>query len=132
MATGAALHLVGRLGFSLDDKEVRRSGLDYWEKLQLFQHPTWEAFETTLPASPPLFLFSKFGKKDFWDADFTSDSRLVFGCETKGLPVAIRDKYADRLYRIPMQEGSVRSLNLSTAVSIVLYEALRQQRKLRV
>lgn len=132
VATGATLHLVGRLGFSIDDKEIRRSGLDYWEKLQLTQHANWEAFEASLSANPPLYLFSKFGQKDYWDADFGPDSRLVFGCETKGLPVTIREKYADRLYRIPMQEGSVRSLNLSTAVSIVLYEALRQQRKTRV
>jgi tRNA (cytidine/uridine-2'-O-)-methyltransferase len=127
VATGSTLHLVGRLGFSLEDKEVRRSGLDYWEKLKLVQHPSWEAFEASFSKEAPLFLFSKYGKKDFWEASFAPESGLVFGCETHGLPEALRLRYEDCLFRIPMVEGSVRSLNLSSAVSIVLYEALRQQ-----
>ena len=128
VATGSALHLVGRLGFEVGSKEIRRSGLDYWEKLKLVQHPSWEAFESSLPHDAPVFLFSKWGKTDFWNADYTHSSYLVFGCETTGLPAAVRRKYSDRLFRIPMEEGSVRSLNLSTAVSIALYEALRQKR----
>jgi tRNA (cytidine/uridine-2'-O-)-methyltransferase len=128
VATGSTLHLVGRLGFSLEDKEVRRSGLDYWDKLKKAQYAGWESFESSLPPASPIFLFSKWGKKDFWGAAFVPESYLVFGCETKGLPEAIRLRYADHLYRIPMVEDSVRSLNLSSAVSIVLYEALRQQR----
>lgn len=132
VATGSTLHLVGRLGFSLDTKEVRRSGLDYWDKLKLIQHADWDAFEQSLPAGAPIYLFSKWGKSDFWDASFQPEGYLVFGCETSGLPEAIRVRYAQSLYRIPMEEGSVRSLNLSTAVSVVLYEALRQQRKVSV
>jgi tRNA (cytidine/uridine-2'-O-)-methyltransferase len=128
VATGSTLHLVGRLGFSLDEKEIRRSGLDYWDKLKLVQHRNWNAFLESVPAGAGLFLFSKWGKKDFWEASFQSDSYLVFGCETAGLPEAIRQKHADQLYRIPMVENSVRSLNLSSSVSIILYEALRQQR----
>jgi tRNA (cytidine/uridine-2'-O-)-methyltransferase len=129
VATGSSLHLIGRLGFSIQDKEIRRSGLDYWEKLRLSQHTDWAAFEATLPPGAALFLFSKWGKKDFWQARFTPESYLVFGCETSGLPESIRTRYADSLYQIPMQEGSVRSLNLSTAAGVVLYEALRQQRR---
>ncbi len=126
LATGSTLHLVGRLGFSLDAKEVRRSGLDYWEKVRVVRHADWEAFLATLAADAPLFLFSKFGKKLYWEAVYPDGSYLVFGCETKGLPADMRNRYADRLYRIPMEEGPVRSLNLSSAASVVLYEALRQ------
>ena len=129
VATGSTLHLVGRLGFSLDEKEIRRSGLDYWDKLTLVQHADWDAFLKSLPAGAGLYLFSKWGKKDLWDASFQPESYLVFGCETSGLPEAIRQRHADQLYRIPMVEESVRSLNLSSSVSIALYEALRQTRR---
>src|SRR5262245_41904072 len=108
VATGSVLHLVGRLGFSLDEKEVRRSGLDYWSKLNKVQHPTWEDFVAFIPPAAPLFLFSKYARKELWDAEFQPDSYLVFGCETSGLPQTIRQRYADRLYRIPMEEDSVR------------------------
>ena len=128
VATGSTLHLVGRLGFSLEDKEVRRSGLDYWDKLKWVHHADWEAFVETLTQDTPLFLFSKWAEKDYWQATFQPESYLVFGCETNGLPEKIRQRYAEQLYRIPMEESGVRSLNLSTAVSIALYEALRQQR----
>ena len=128
VATGSVLHLVGRLGFSMDAKEIRRSGLDYWEKLQLVRYPDWEAFLAATPAYASLFLFSRWAEKELWNAPFQLDSYLVFGCETSGLPEHIRHRHRDRLYRIPMEEGSVRSLNLSTAVSIALYEALRQTR----
>jgi tRNA (cytidine/uridine-2'-O-)-methyltransferase len=129
VATGSVLHLVGRLGFSLDEKEVRRSGLDYWSKLKYVQHPDWESFLTTIPPASPLYLFSKWAQKDYWDAAFQPEGYLVFGCETAGLPETLRQRYADNLYRIPMHPDSVRSLNLSTAVSIALYEALRQTRR---
>jgi tRNA (cytidine/uridine-2'-O-)-methyltransferase len=126
VATGSTLHLVGRLGFSTDAKEIRRSGLDYWDKLKLIRHADWDSFLEAIPAYAPLFFFSKWAKQDLWNAEFQQDSYLIFGCETTGLPERIRHAYKDRLYRIPMEEGSVRSLNLSSAVSIALYEALRQ------
>jgi tRNA (cytidine/uridine-2'-O-)-methyltransferase len=128
VATGSSLHLVGRMGFSLEDKEIRRSGLDYWDKLKVVRHVDWHAFEASLAPGAALFFFSRWAKKDLWEADFQTSSYLVFGCETTGLPEALRRRYADRLYRIPMEENSVRSLNLSTSVSISLYEALRQTR----
>jgi tRNA (cytidine/uridine-2'-O-)-methyltransferase len=128
VATGTTLHLVGKLGFSLSEKEIRRSGLDYWAKLNPIQHAGWDAFIRTLAPDAALFFFSKWGTKDYWDVTYPANSYLVFGCETKGLPVPIRERYADRLVRIPMQPDSVRSLNLSVSAAVALYEALRQQR----
>src|SRR5690349_3743742 len=129
VATGSTLHLVGPLGFSIHTREIRRAGLDYWDKLTLTRHENWDAFLHSIPPYSPLFLFSKHAKKDFWDASFPADSYLVFGCETKGLPETLRQHYKKQLYRIPMVEDGVRSLNLSTAVGVVLYEALRQNPK---
>ncbi len=126
LATGSTLHLVGKLGFSLDQPYLKRSGLDYWERVQLVQHTDWAEFLKTLPPDAELFFFSKKAKRRYWDAHFTENSYLIFGCETAGLPNAVLQRYEQRLYRIPMLEGSVRSLNLSTAVGVVLFEALRQ------
>jgi len=126
VATRSTLHLVGPLGFSLEASEVRRSGLDYWENLILRQHAAWNDFARSLPSHAPLYFFSKKAKKDFWSATFAEGSYLIFGCETRGLPEFLHQDYADHFYRIPMEEGCVRSLNLSTAVGIALYEALRQ------
>jgi len=132
VATGSTLHLVGRLGFSLDAAQVKRAGLDYWEKVPLIQHATWDAFLAAIPASAALYFFSKKAKAPFWKADFKPDSYLIFGCETKGLPDPIMMRYADRLWTIPMQPESVRSLNLSVSVGVVLYEALRQQQMINL
>jgi tRNA (cytidine/uridine-2'-O-)-methyltransferase len=126
VATGSRLHLVGKLGFSLDDAHVKRSGLDYWEKVQLVKHKNWDEFSKSLPPGASLYFFSKKAKRDYWEATFTPESYLIFGCETSGLPGAFHERYADRFYRIPMVPGSVRSLNLSTSAGVVLYEALRQ------
>ena len=128
LATGSTLHLVGPLGFSIDATQVKRSGLDYWENVDLHQHTDWEAFLQSIPEDAPLYFFSKKAQSSFWDASYVPESYLIFGCETKGLPAWLMERYADRMYRIPMEENSVRSLNLSTAVGVVLYEALRQTR----
>lgn len=126
VATGAALHLVRPLGFSLDDKFLKRSGLDYWDHLDVTIHDSLRGFLASPVGGRPVFLFSRFARKSFWDAAFPSDAVLVFGSETEGLPVPLKRKFASRLYRIPT-EGPVRSLNLATAVGIVLFEALRQR-----
>lgn len=126
IATGTRLHLVGRLGFSLDAKQVRRSGLDYWPKIDLYQHRDWDAFMGTVADDAPLFLFSTKGKNDLWEAEFRPGGYLVFGRETAGLPAALLKRFPGRVYRIPMMSGDVRSLNLSTAAAVALYEALRQ------
>jgi len=126
LATGTTLHLVGKLGFSLDHTRVKRSGLDYWERVHVVKHAHWDAFLESLPAHASLAFFSKKAKKDLWAATFIPENYLIFGCETSGLPGVLHERYAERMYRIPMVPGSVRSLNLSTSVGVVLYEALRQ------
>ncbi len=123
-ATGTALHLVAPLGFSLDDPDVKRAGLDYWDAVDLWVHPDWHAFREAVSRDRCLY-FSAHGEHSFWDAPYRDRAVLVFGNESDGLPDRIREKHADRLYRIPIRD-SVRSLNLATAVGIVVYEALRR------
>ena len=123
-ATGASLHLVEPLGFSLADPDVKRAGLDYWDSVDVWLHPNWAAFHEAVGADRCLY-FSTHGAHSYWDAPYRDGAVLVFGREDAGLPQHIRDQYADRLYRIPMVEG-VRSLNLATAAGIVVYEALRR------
>ena len=126
LGAGAELHLVGRLGFHLDNKQVERAGLDYWEKVKLRRHDTWEKFLESLPQGAALFFFSTKGKKLYWDAEYPKGAYLIFGKETAGLPKKFYEIYKDKLYRIPQQTEDIRSLNLSTSVGIVLFEALRQ------
>ena len=126
LATGCQLNLVGELGFSLDAAQVKRSGLDYWERVQPRVHADWDAFLSTARPRAPFYFFSTKGKLDFWQASYQPEGYLIFGCETKGLPPMFHERYGDQMYRIPIVQGSVRSLNLSTAAGIVIYEALRQ------
>ena len=123
-ATGATLHLVGELGFSLDDQQLKRAGLDYWQHVDLWIHPHWRDFRSAV-SRDRCFYFSKHAERSYHDAPYESNSVLVFGSETKGMPERIREKYPDRLFRIPMK-NAVRSLNLANAAAIVLYDAVRQ------
>jgi tRNA (cytidine/uridine-2'-O-)-methyltransferase len=123
-ATGATLHLIEPLGFSLEDEQVRRAGLDYWEDVDLWVHPDWHAFRDAVRRERCLY-FSSHGTASFLDAPYTPNSVLMFGNETTGMPERIREKHPDRVFRIPMRPA-VRSLNLATAVGIVVYEAARQ------
>jgi len=125
ISTDTTLHLIKPLGFSIEDKEVKRAGLDYWKDVKLVVHENWESFLKSPTGQKPMFLFSRFAEKLYWDASFPKDAVLIFGSETKGLPDSIKQNYPDKLYRIPTP-GPVRSLNLSTSVGIVLFEALRQ------
>jgi len=129
LATGARLHLVGRLGFHLDGREVKRAGLDYWEYVDPIRHVTWEDFLKTLPEDARLHFFSTKGKRSLWEASFVDGDYLVFGRETEGFPPEFHERYRDKMVTIPQVEGPVRSLNLSTAAGIVLYEAVRQVRE---
>src|SRR4051812_31421705 len=126
LATGARLHLVGPLGFSLEDKALRRAGLDYWQKVDVHR---WTAFPELQAAAGPSarfwFLTTK-TDRPYWSQPFADGDYLVFGRETKGLPEPLLAAHADRLLTIPMAGDSTRSLNLATAVGIVLYEAVRQ------
>ena len=130
LAAGATLHLIKPLGFSLDERELKRAGLDYWEHVDLRVWDSWEAFESELPRLGPVYFFSTKGQQLFWDAPLgeSADVVLVFGRETGGLPATIHQRFADRMLTIPISSEHVRSLNLSTAVGIVLFEVLRQRR----
>jgi tRNA (cytidine/uridine-2'-O-)-methyltransferase len=130
LATGATLHLIQPLGFSLDEREVRRAGLDYWEHLQLRVWPSWDAFERELPTLGEPYFFSPTATRLVWDAPLgaSNDVVLVFGRETDGLPPELRARYGDRLVAMPILSPRVRSLNLSTSVAIAVYEVLRQRR----
>lgn len=127
VGAGAVLHLVGKLGFSLDSAQIRRAGLDYWPKLDLRLHKTFEAFLDSKPEEAPLYFFSAEGPKEYWEAKFQSNSYLVFGKESVGLPQELRMRYRDQLYRIPHTD-KIRSLNLGTTAAVALYEAIRQTR----
>lgn len=122
-ATGCQLHLVEPLGFRIDDRELKRAGLDYWEHLGVAVHPSLDAF-LAATAHLPRWYFSTRATRLYTDAPFERGDVLVFGKETKGLPQALIDTNPDRALRIPQRPGSVRSLNLSTAAGIAAYAAL--------
>lgn len=131
LAAGAQLHLVEPLGFSLDEREVRRAGLDYWPRVDPRIWPSWPAFAERMPELGEPFFFSAHPAdvaRDYWSVAYPGNAVLVFGRESVGLPSSVRERYRDRLVRIPMLDPEIRSLNLSTAVALALYEALRQQR----
>lgn len=130
LATGATLHLVEPLGFSLDEREVKRAGLDYWEHVDLRVWPNWAALEGQLPSLGEPWFFSTKARRVYWDAPFgePDDVVLVFGRETGGLPAELHERYRDRFVVMPILSPRVRSLNLSTSVAIALYEVLRQRR----
>jgi tRNA (cytidine/uridine-2'-O-)-methyltransferase len=129
LAAGATLHLIEPLGFSLDEKQVKRAGLDYWEHVDLRVWPNWESFEAELPRLGPAYFFSTKATQLFWEAPLASedDVVLIFGRETGGLPDAIHQRYRERFVTMPIASPLVRSLNLSTSVGIAVYEVLRQR-----
>ena len=129
LAAGATLHLIEPLGFSLDEREVKRAGLDYWEHVDLRVWPAWDAFERELPRLGDPWFFSTKATRTLWNAPLGvgNDVVLVFGRETGGLPPDLIERYRDRLLKMPMSSTLVRSLNLSTSVAIGVYEVLRQR-----
>lgn len=124
-ATLTPLHLIEPLGFKIDDKHLKRAGLDYWEFVDLHVHNSWQQF-LQKSAGKQLFYFSKKASRSYTQVSFAQDDYLVFGPETRGLPEEWIALNAERALRIPMMGRGVRSLNLSNAVAIVLYEGLRQ------
>lgn len=124
-ATGARLHLVGALGFRLDDRSLKRAGLDYWDAVDVVRHVTFEEFARDAGVSRT-WLVETPGGRPYTKARFADGDCLLFGGESKGLPPAVREHYEATHIGIPMPTDKVRSLNLATAVGIVLYEALRQ------
>jgi len=124
VATGTRLHLVHPLGFSTDSARLRRAGLDYWKYLELEHHDDWRAFLEKFTGRR-MFFYTKKAAKPYTAVEYRNEDFLVFGSETDGLPPEIHERFPERLLSIPMW-GPTRSLNLSTSVGIVLYEALRQ------
>ncbi len=124
-ATGTILHLVGKLGFSLDDRQLKRAGLDYWPAVDVRQWSTLADMQQVYPEGRYWYT-SKKAKKSYIEADFKMGDFLVFGKETMGLPEELLAGQEAWAIRIPMKEGIVRSLNLSTSAGIILYEARRQ------
>jgi tRNA (cytidine/uridine-2'-O-)-methyltransferase len=126
LAAGAQLHLVGPLGFSLEDKEVRRAGLDYWPRVAPRVWPDWAAFERALPSLGAPFLFTARAPRRFQDVAYAKPAVLIFGRESVGLDAQILARHAADTVAIPMLDRELRSLNLSTSVALALYEVRRQ------
>ena len=129
LAVGATLHLIEPLGFSLDERQVRRAGLDYWAHVDLRVWRDWASFESHLPQLGEPFFFSTKAPRSFWDAPLGGPDGvvLVFGRETAGLPGDLHDRYSHRFVHMPILSTHVRSLNLSTSVALAAYEVLRQR-----
>ncbi len=127
VSLGVRLHLVRPLGFSLSEAHVRRVGLDYWQHVDLHVHDSWETFLEVV--NPQTLVFgSTRGTRSCFDCRYEPGVSLVFGSETRGLPEGFYERYADALYHIPMPGPHARSLNLSTAVAVMAYEAYRQMK----
>ena len=123
-ATGAPLHMIGRLGFSFRHPEAKRAVMDYWEKVELHRHLNYTDFRDSI-GSARVWLLSTKGGRELWDVAFRADDVLLFGPESRGLPAALLQSHPAAVIRIPMLPDA-RSLNLATAVGVALYEALRQ------
>lgn len=127
--TNTVLDLIEPLGFQIDDKHMKRAGLDYWDKVEIHMHDDLEAFLKSLPENAEMYLISKFSSKSYTDVDYTDESKdyyFVFGKETTGLPETFMREYEERNLRIPMSD-KIRAFNLSNSAAIVIFEALRQQ-----
>ncbi len=126
VALDMELILIHPLGFEISDKRVKRSGLDYWPHVRLTEYASWDAFlEARAPRPEQLFLFEEFGARSFYEPDYPEDAFLVFGQETKGIPASVIERHPDRLFKLPMRSGVIRSLNLANTVSAAAYQALR-------
>ncbi len=127
LSTASVLHLIEPLGFSLEDKLLKRAGLDYWEQVQVRRWPNWRAFRAAQAASARLWFLTTKSERPYWDVSFEAHDYLVFGRETRGLPESLLAENTESCLTIPMAPAT-RSLNLATAVGIVLYEGVRQLR----
>jgi tRNA (cytidine/uridine-2'-O-)-methyltransferase len=126
-ATNSGLHLIEPLGFTLDDTQLKRAGMDYWQHVHWRRWANWDVFQQSLPAGARVWFVESNGPRLYTDARYSPDDYLVFGRETAGLPKALLENNRDSWVRIPMLNPKARSLNLSNCVALVLFEALRQQ-----
>ena len=126
-ATRTKLHLIEPLGFKLDDKELKRAGMDYWEYVEWHRWPDWGVFQRQLPPDAILWFIESNGPRHYSEASYLPNDYLVFGRETAGLPKKLLESNPDHWLRIPMFNPRSRSLNLSNCAALVLFEALRQQ-----
>ncbi|MSR43296.1 MAG: tRNA (cytidine(34)-2'-O)-methyltransferase [Pedosphaera sp.] len=126
-ATKTSLHLIEPFGFKLDDAQLRRAGMDYWQHVEWRRWTDWAAFQSALPPEARLWFVEQGGARRYDEVAFGAEDYLVFGRETAGLPKPLLEANRERCLRIPMFNPAARSLNLSNCVALVLYEALRQQ-----
>jgi tRNA (cytidine/uridine-2'-O-)-methyltransferase len=126
-ATRTTLHLVEPFGFKLDDAQLKRAGMDYWQQVKWHRWKSWSAFAEKLPADARLWFIESNGPKRYDEAKFGADDYLVFGRETAGLPKQLLEAHRECWLRIPMFNPESRSLNLSNCAALVLFEALRQR-----
>jgi tRNA (cytidine/uridine-2'-O-)-methyltransferase len=126
-ATKTTLHLIEPFGFKLDDTQLKRAGMDYWQQVEWHRWADWMTFEKSLPAEARLWFVESSGPKLYTEARFSSNDYIVFGRETAGLPRQLLESHRENWLRIPMFNEKSRSLNLSNCVALVLFEALRQQ-----
>jgi tRNA (cytidine/uridine-2'-O-)-methyltransferase len=126
-ATKTRLHLIEPFGFKLDDRDLKRAGMDYWQHVEWQRWASWAAFTEKLPTNARMWFIESNGPKLYTEAAFESEDFLVFGRETAGLPRRLLETHRDRWLRIPMFNEASRSLNLSNCAALVLFEALRQQ-----
>lgn len=126
-ATRSTLHLIEPFGFKLDDSQLKRAGMDYWQHVEWHRWKNWIAFQEQLPVGARLWLVESNGPKLYSEAQFEKNDYLVFGRETAGLPRQLLEENRETWLRIPMFNAAARSLNLSNCVALVLFEALRQQ-----
>ena len=125
-ATRTHLHLIEPLGFKLDDAQLKRAGMDYWQHVSWHRWVSWPSFYSALPSDAPLWFVESNGPRLYTEAQFSPNAYLVFGRETAGLPQSLLQAHTERWLRIPMFNPKARSLNLSNCVALVLFEALRQ------
>ena len=122
------LILIKPYGFSIDEKAVRRAGMDYWKHVQRSQYDSWQSFlDDRRPMRESLYFFEEHGAQSVYAPDYQHDAYLVFGCESKGLPIAILDGMDDRIFNLPVRNPVVRSLNLANVATAVVYQAMRSQ-----
>ena len=126
-ATKSTLHLIEPFGFKLDNAQLKRAGMDYWQQVEWQRWKNWSAFVEKLPADARLWFIESNGARNYSDAKFLPDDYLVFGRETAGLPKPLLEQHRENWLRIPMFNAESRSLNLSNCAALVLFEALRQQ-----